>query len=133
MCNEFNVELSNTLTGTTSSADMMQEIESRNLFVSRLGGTIPWYRYHHLFRDFLREKLKKGDAGAFDRLNIKAAEYYLSTKNSRQAIQHYIQGSEFGQALDLIENEMESLSHEGLWETLVLSQPNCWQDRDGEA
>ena len=118
VCNEFNAELANTLMGTHTSAEILKEIESRNLFISRLGGTIPWYRYHHLFRDFLRETLRKADPGGYSLLNVKAAEYYLSIKSPRQAIQHYIQGSEFEQALDLLEDEVERLSHEGLWETL---------------
>ena len=49
---------------------------------------------------------------------LRTNQYYLSIKSPRQAIQHYIQGSEFGQALDLLEEEVERLSHEGLWETL---------------
>ena len=75
VCNEFNVDLGNALMGTHASAEILKEIEGRNLFISRLGGTIPWYRYHNLFRDFLRETLRKADRDGYSLLNIKAAEY----------------------------------------------------------
>ena len=118
VCHEFNVALAGVLTGTDTSADILNELENRNLFISRLGETNPWYRYHHLFRDFLLATLRKDDSDGYARLNIKAAEYYLSINRPRQAIQHYIQATEFSEALDLLEDESEALSHEGLWETL---------------
>ena len=124
VCNEFNIELGDVLTSSHTSADILKELENRNLFINRLGGTDPWYRYHHLFRDFLRETLKSGNPDGFALMNIKAAQYYLATDSPRQAIQHYIQGSEFDLALELLEEEAESLSHEGLWETL-----STWLDQ----
>ena len=118
VCNEFNIEMGDALTGSHASADILNELENRNLFINRLGGADPWYRYHHLFSDFLRETLRSRDPGHFALLNIKAAQYYLATDSPRSAIQHYIQGAEFNLALALLEKEAEALSHEGLWETL---------------
>ena len=118
ICNEFDAEIGDTLTETRSSSDLIKEIESKNLFVTRLEGPHSWYRYHHLFRDFLREKLEKEDPSRYQRLHVKAAQYHISKGEPRQAIQYYIQGCEFENALDLLEEQAEALAHEGLWDTL---------------
>ena len=117
VCDKYDVKLSETLAGP-GAGDTLEVVESKNLFVTRLGGDQPWYQYHHLFRDFLREKLRKEDPPRFLSLNNAAAEYYLSLGDSRQAILYYIHGSEFERALELLEDLAEPLSHEGLWDTL---------------
>ena len=118
ICNEFDAGLCTALTGSPDSARTLDEIESKILFMVRLGGEGSWYRYHHLFREFLRETLRKRYPSAFSVLNVSAAEYFISTGDRRQAIQHYIQASEFELALALLEAESEQLSHEGLLDTL---------------
>ena len=88
ICNEFDADIGDTLTGADTAANTLAEIESRNLFIIRVEGSHPWYGYHHLFRDFLRDKLKKDSPPEFLRLNARAAGYYLSIGQPRQAIQH---------------------------------------------
>ena len=124
ICNKFDISLANTLTGIPNTASVLEEVEFRNLFLTRLGSPDPWYSYHHLFRDFLRERLEKGDPTRFVALNVEAAEHHVSAGEPREAIYYYIQASEFERALDLIEDLAEPLSHEGLWETL-----GTWLDR----
>lgn len=118
VCNEFDADLSRTLTGADSPAEVLKEIESRNLFITRLEGPHTWYRYHNIFRDFLRDKLKREDPNAFMQLHAAAAQHYLSREEPRQAIQHYIQGAQYEKALDILEAQAESLAQEGLWDSL---------------
>lgn len=118
ICNEFDAELGDALTDGLGQNQILQEIEYRNLFVTRLKGPNPWYRYHHLFRDYLREKLKREDPEGFLRLYAKAGDHFLSKGDLRQAIHFYLLGSEFEKALGLLKEQAESLSQEGLWDTL---------------
>ncbi|MCH7744439.1 MAG: tetratricopeptide repeat protein [Chloroflexi bacterium] len=118
ICNEFDADMGDALTETHSSNDLLKEIESKNLFITRLEGQHSWYRYHHLFRDFLREKLEKEDPSRHQILHVRAAQYHIARGEPRQAIQYYIQGSEFENSLDLLEEQAEALAHEGLWDTL---------------
>ncbi len=118
ICNEFDADIGDALTEAHSSSDLLKEIESKNLFITRLEGQHTWYRYHHLFRDFLREKLEKEDPSMYQRLHVRAAQYHISKGEPRHAIQYYIQGSEFENSLDLLEEQAEALAHEGLWDTL---------------
>ena len=118
VCNKFDAELANVLVDSDGAGAILEEIESKNLFMTRLGGTHPWYQYHHLFRDYLREKMSRDDPTRFLLLNARAAEYFQALGDLRQAIYYYIQGSEFERALEILEGLAEPLSHEGLWDTL---------------
>lgn len=118
ICNEFDAELGNVLNSIDNAQEVIQDIESRNLFITRLDGPQPWYRYHNLFRDFLRERLQSVASPDFLHLHAVAAEYYLQMGDHRQAIHYYIQGAEYTKALELLEAHAESLSHAGLWDTL---------------
>jgi LuxR family maltose regulon positive regulatory protein len=118
ICNEFDDELGDALTGTNTSAKILEEVEYKNLLVTRLGGPHRWYRYHHLFREFLRDKLRREDPDRFRSLHSKAAEHYLAKGEPRQAIHYFLQGSELDRAAELFEEQVETIAHEGLWETL---------------
>ncbi len=65
----FNCGLSNAVLGRKNGRAMIDEVERRNLFVFSLDAEHHWYRYHHLFSDFLRRRLK-------DRYSERAAEYH---------------------------------------------------------
>ncbi|MDA1349124.1 MAG: tetratricopeptide repeat protein [Chloroflexi bacterium] len=124
ICNEFDTKIAETLTGASDSSLVLDEVESAALFLSRLGESEPWFQYHHLFRDFLREKLKREDPPGYLRLNVKAADYFLTVGEPAQAIQHLLQASEFERALRLLEEQIEPMSHSGLWETIAY-----WMDQ----
>lgn len=45
--------------GDSSSRQIIEQLESANLFLVALDDDRTWYRYHHLFADLLRERLKQ--------------------------------------------------------------------------
>ncbi len=49
--------LADALTGTSTGERTLREVEERNLFLQPLGTDGRWYRYHHLFADYLRTRL----------------------------------------------------------------------------
>ncbi|MDA0769259.1 MAG: tetratricopeptide repeat protein [Chloroflexi bacterium] len=116
--NEFDAECSRAVTDSDNVEEILKEIEGRNLFVSRIEGAKPWFRYHHLFRDFLRDKIATEDPARQIQLHAKAADYHLQRGDVRQAIHFNIVGHRYDEALDLLEDEVESLAREGLWDTL---------------
>src|SRR5690606_27935454 len=54
---QMSPDLCNRITGRTDSAVLLREIERENLFLIALDEQREWYRYHHLFRSFLRSQL----------------------------------------------------------------------------
>lgn len=57
----FNTDICNALTGRADGGLVLDELRRRNLFLIPLDDTGTWYRYHHIFRDFLRRHLLRHD------------------------------------------------------------------------
>jgi LuxR family transcriptional regulator, maltose regulon positive regulatory protein len=58
------------------SAVALTELERLNLFLVPLDRTRTWYRYHHLFRDFLRRRLADEEPELVPVLNARAAKWF---------------------------------------------------------
>ena len=95
MLKKFNRELCDAVTGFKDSGKIIKRLEKDNLFIVSLDDTHTWYRYHHLFSEFLRtgmdeeqkaEMCKK--AGLWCRRNgfaEAALEYALEAKDGEAA------------------------------------------------
>jgi ATP/maltotriose-dependent transcriptional regulator MalT len=60
---EFDADMCSQIIGKALNIDMnwralMEEIIFNNLFVVRVGDSGLWLRYHHLFRDFLQQRME---------------------------------------------------------------------------
>jgi len=55
----FNAELCSAVTGRSDSETTLASLEQSNLFLIALDNHHNWYRYHHMFADFLRTELSK--------------------------------------------------------------------------
>jgi LuxR family maltose regulon positive regulatory protein len=60
----FDAAACEALTGRTDSQSLLRQLEQANLFVVPLDDARVWYRYHHLFADYLRTLLTKAEAAA---------------------------------------------------------------------
>jgi LuxR family maltose regulon positive regulatory protein len=56
---EFNAELCNALTGRTDSEQMLKHLQTAQLFIITLDEQGEWFRYHHLFAEFLQSRLSR--------------------------------------------------------------------------
>jgi LuxR family maltose regulon positive regulatory protein len=68
--------LCDTLTGRSGGQEMLKSLERKNLFVVALDNERRWYRYHHLFADFLRGRLKREDPGLVGELHLRTSAWY---------------------------------------------------------
>ena len=84
------------------SSLFLEQLEQANLFLVRLDDARPWYRYHHLFRDFLRRHLDADQPGQRARLHRRAASWYAAAGEIAQAVQHALEGGDQSYAADLI-------------------------------
>jgi LuxR family maltose regulon positive regulatory protein len=57
--NEFSIELAQAVTHMAHCADILEHISTNRGFIVTADGSERWYRYHHVFRDFLRGLLIK--------------------------------------------------------------------------
>lgn len=66
-------DLAQVLTGQAHGSATLPDLVQANLFIEQVGSG--WYRYHTLFRDVLRAKLKQEDPGLLDSLLRRTAEW----------------------------------------------------------
>lgn len=86
------------------SSHNIEYLERANLFLVSLDYESRWYRYHHLFRDFLRHQaqLQLGDT-KIALLRCKAAKWLLSAGFYDKAFDLFSAAQDFEQAAEIIE------------------------------
>ncbi len=103
----------NVIFGLRNSKAMLENLERRNLFLSKLGEG--QFKYHPLFRDFLRNQLKVKDKKKF---NYSAARYYNRKGQIENAIEHYLLAGKFQQASNAIARIADILQEQARFHTL---------------
>lgn len=89
---EFDPEMAEALSGQKDAGKRMDELTRTNSFLSHLHGNT--YRYHHLFQDFLRERLALEGKNAGE-LYKTAAIYYKEHKDYTRALKFSLDSGDF--------------------------------------
>jgi LuxR family transcriptional regulator, maltose regulon positive regulatory protein len=94
-----------------SGQETLEHLERLNLFIVALDGQRLWYRYHHLFADLLRQRLrqtlaeKDQDAESLVRdLHLRASQWYEEEGHGLEAFQHAAAAGDIDRAERLIED-----------------------------
>jgi LuxR family maltose regulon positive regulatory protein len=89
--------------GIEQSAGLLQRLETANLFIIALDHQGTWFRYHHLFRDFLRDWLKKTQPEHASGLHRLACNWFVAHGSLREAADHAFQCGDWAFAADFVE------------------------------
>lgn len=116
---ELSGSLCNALTGRNDSREMLQRLAARNAFILILDREKGWYRYHHLFAEFLQKRLEENPEIKVEKLHERAGSWYESEGYGAEAIGHYLQGRFYDKAADLIEKKGREMLKKGVAETLA--------------
>ena len=100
----FNAESCEALTGNPNSRGLLLELEQANLFLIPLDGDRVWYRYHHLFADFLRTELSKTET---EELYNKAALWHEQKDLLSEAVQYAIASGDLELLADVIDRGLK--------------------------
>jgi LuxR family maltose regulon positive regulatory protein len=98
----FTGSLCDALTGQDNGQATLELLEHANLFIIPLDEERHWYRYHHLFADLLRQRLRQNQPERLPVLHIKAAEWFNRQGLNRQAIRHFLAAKDYQGAAELI-------------------------------
>jgi LuxR family transcriptional regulator, maltose regulon positive regulatory protein len=96
----FNAESCEALTGFPDSPGLLSELEQANLFLIPLDDDRVWYRYHHLFADFLRTELSKTET---EKLYRKAALWHEQNDLHSEAVGYAVASGDLDFFADLID------------------------------
>jgi LuxR family maltose regulon positive regulatory protein len=110
--------LADALTGGSGSERILQDLEQANAFVTALDVDRSWFRYHHLFGDFLRLELRRNDPGSIESLHGAAARWYDQHGYPTEAIRHAQAATDWIYAARLLADSYISLILDGRVATL---------------
>ena len=99
----MNVELCNYVTQRSDARRMLDYLESLNLFIFSLDEERNWYRYHHLFSEFLARRLQETKPQRWRCLHARASEWLEENGQPLEAIEHALQAKDFTRAADLLD------------------------------
>lgn len=105
--------------GQATGQAMLEYLEQANLFIIPLDDGRRWYRYHHLFADFLREHLQKlvSDAELLA-LHHRACAWYAQQGLYVEAVDHALAAQDPEQAVPFIEQISLTMLTQGEVSTL---------------
>jgi LuxR family maltose regulon positive regulatory protein len=95
-----------------SGREVLEDLEQANLFLVPLDGQRHWYRYHHLFADFLRERLARENGPAtVEELYGRASQWHEHHGSREEALHYALAGRDWPRAAALVEQLTTSLWH----------------------
>ena len=110
---EMNFELCNKVVHIDNSQEFLEKLDNENLFMIPLDENKEWYRYHHLFREFLKNRRDLGMENILHKLHSAAAEWYKNNGFLTQGVNFYLMAENYDEAILMIEKIDENLMFSG--------------------
>ena len=116
---EYILQEDDTSTETSSPKDILSYLEQANLFLIPLDSEQTWFRYHHLFAEFLQHRLKQTMPEQISALHFRASTWFEQENWLDKAIHHAMQSDHMDHAARLLTAHAESLIVNGEVKTLL--------------
>ncbi len=117
--NQLNSDICNNLLAIQDAESMLREVEQKNLFITRIDEGESWYRYHHLFQEFLESRLRETDPMRWEELHRRAAKWFESRRAWEQAIRHHLKIGSFENVARVVDQVAKATFDAGHWTTLA--------------
>ena len=102
-------ELCDSVTGRADSQAMLEEVERAGLFLVPLDEVRGWWRYHHLFADLLRSRLRQEQPARVAALHRAAAAWHEGQNLADDAVRHALAAGNPVWAAQLIERYFDAV------------------------
>ena len=110
--------LCDAVTGTGGAARLLRQIEVSNAFLIALDARREWFRYHHLFRDLLRNELLFTDPDRAADANRRAGRWLREHGETSEAIHHTIAAGDSTEAVEMVASSWRPLAYSGGYQTV---------------
>lgn len=108
----MNADLINAVVGLDTAQAIIEQMEANNLFIIPLDRTRTWYRYHHLFGDFLKARLAKEYRGVTAKIYRRAYSWCAEHGYNHEAISYALLAKDYSRAAELIARISKKLVQE---------------------
>lgn len=95
----FDAALANAVRGRADSATLLERLQHFDALLVPLDGARDWFRYHHLFGDFLGQRLRRGPRQRAVELHRRAARALAEVGDLPEAVQHALLAGDTGLAV----------------------------------
>ena len=97
---------------------MLEQLEQANLFLIPLDDERQWYRYHHLFAETLRYRLRLTEAALLPDLYYRASVWFESRELIPEAVNYAFAAKDFQRAAMLVEPTIFQMINRGMHATV---------------
>jgi ATP/maltotriose-dependent transcriptional regulator MalT/two-component SAPR family response regulator len=102
----------------SDSRKLLAQLDARRLFIFSSGEEQPSYRFHNLFREFLRSSLRQRDPQRYEILLEKTGEWHLKAGLEEAAFSYFLEAGDFSRAASLAEKHVQKFYESGRFQTL---------------
>ena len=111
----MNAPLCEAVTASPGSSRLLEYLDRSNLFLVSLDDQRQWYRYHHLFGQFLHDQLlTRVPQEKVKALHAAAGRWLESNGYGHEAMAHYLAGMLYDEAIRLLEQLAPGLMRTGM-------------------
>lgn len=111
--------LCDAVTEKTNSQELLEALEQANLFIVSLDQSRTWYRYHHLFAELLRHRLRTSEMHEEALLHRRASRWLETGGYLTDAVQHALAAQDWATAARLIGQASDGMLRRGEIATLL--------------
>ncbi|KPV60346.1 hypothetical protein QJ48_06000 [Paenibacillus sp. A3] len=115
----MDASICDTVTLRGDSRLLLGQLRSRNLFIVALDDRLTWFRYHHVFSEFLRARLRHEHPEQWTRLNRLASLGFAERGMLDDAIDHAIAAEDYALASALLDKHILTVLLRGEFATLL--------------
>ena len=127
----FCASLCTEITGNPGSPQLLNELNSENLFLIPLDTTGNWFRYHHLFAEVLSALLERDHHEEISGLHLKASDWFDSEGYPGEAVDHALLSGSTEKAREQVLKYWTPFIHRGELATVQRWLDELPQSRNG--
>jgi ATP/maltotriose-dependent transcriptional regulator MalT/DNA-binding SARP family transcriptional activator len=114
-------DLASALADVGDGQALLEQAEERDLFLRRLDEDHEWFRYHHLFAEFLQRRLAHDQPARITRLHATASRWFAEHHLLREAVDHAMAAGDEQRVMALAElHGVELVEHSQMSTFLAL-------------
>ncbi|UQX88173.1 LuxR C-terminal-related transcriptional regulator [Jatrophihabitans telluris] len=102
ICERINAELATELTGRSDAGEVLEALAARSIFLVAHGPGRQWYRYHQMFAELLRDRLRQGFPELANELHQRAATWSELQGLAVDAVGHAADAGDWDRACELL-------------------------------
>lgn len=99
----FTTEITDQIRGRNDSWKIIEQLEPLQSLLTPLDAETMWYRYHHLFSEYLQGQLRQRNESTLSALHLRASRAFENSGLLAEAVRHASLAGDFRRCAELVE------------------------------